>query len=192
MAYTSWRTTEDWRILENDDISGKSQNFIELLPSTQFFPRNENLVSTSQNLEFVSNANDCLWKQFLASYSSQTPSYLICLTICRNSWHSFNLKLEQLIYKKALKFVSVDNYFPDLFIEVQIWHWKPFKFGLGRFSRKIKQIPSKIWLFLTGKAVNKDIKIKRKFCRNHVRNILRLFDGWANFLLTTSETKRDY
>ena len=174
MAYTSWRTTEDWSILESDEISGKSQNFIELLPSAQS-SRNENLVSTSKNLEFVSNVNDCLWKQFLASYSSQTPSYLICLTICRNSWHSFNLKLEQLIYKKALKFVSVDNYFPDLFTEVQIWHWKPFKFGQGRFSRKIKQIPSKIWLFLTGKAVNKDIKIKRKFCRQSCSKYFETF-----------------
>ena len=26
---------------------------------------------------------------------------------------------------------------------------------------------------------------------NHVHNILRLFDGWANFPFTTSETKRD-
>ena len=27
---------------------------------------------------------------------------------------------------------------------------------------------------------------------NHVHNILRPFDGWANFPFTTSETKRDY
>ena len=27
---------------------------------------------------------------------------------------------------------------------------------------------------------------------NHVDNILRLFDGWANFYFTTSQTKRDY
>ena len=27
---------------------------------------------------------------------------------------------------------------------------------------------------------------------NHVDNILRLFDGWANFCFTTSQTKRDY
>ena len=26
----------------------------------------------------------------------------------------------------------------------------------------------------------------------HVHNILRLFDGWANFLFATSETKHDY
>ena len=52
--------------------------------------------------------------------------------------YSFNLKLEQLIFKKALKFVLLDNYFPDLFTEVQIWHWKPFKFGLWRSFKKIK------------------------------------------------------
>ena len=27
---------------------------------------------------------------------------------------------------------------------------------------------------------------------NHVHNILGLFDGWANFPFTTSETKHDY
>ena len=27
---------------------------------------------------------------------------------------------------------------------------------------------------------------------NHVHNILRLFDSWANFPFTTSETKRAY
>ena len=27
---------------------------------------------------------------------------------------------------------------------------------------------------------------------NHVHNILRLFDGWANYCFNKSETKRDY
>ena len=35
-------------------------------------------------------------------------------------------------------FFLLDNYFPDLFTEVQILYWKPFKFGLGRFFRKLK------------------------------------------------------
>ena len=81
--------------------------------------------------------NDGLWKHILASESPQTPSNLICLTIfvILGPWHSFNLKLEQLICKKALKFVLLDNYFPDLFTEVQIWYLKPFNFGLGRFFK---------------------------------------------------------
>ena len=51
---------------------------------------------------------------------------------------TFNLKLEQLICKKVLKVVLLDNYFPDLFSNVQIWYWKPFKFGEGAFFKEIK------------------------------------------------------
>ena len=42
----------DWRlrILRNQDISGKSQTFIELLPNAYSLSRNENFVSTSKNL----------------------------------------------------------------------------------------------------------------------------------------------
>ena len=32
-------------------------------------------------------------------------------------------------------------------------------------------------------------KAKENFEDNHVHNILRLFNGWANFPFTTSETK---
>ena len=49
----------------------------------------------------------------------------------------------------------------------------------------------KVWLFLTIKAVNKDIKCKKNG-ENHVHNILRIVDVWVNFPFTTSETKRDY
>ena len=52
-----------------------------------------------------------------------------------------------------------------IFTEVQIWYWKTFEFGLRRSFRKIKQIPAKMGLFLTIGTVNKDIKCKRKFCR---------------------------
>ena len=60
---------------------------------------------------------------------------LIYLTISVNLKHltHFNLKLEHLICKKALNFVLLDNDFPDLFTEVQIWYWKPSKFALWRF-----------------------------------------------------------
>ena len=45
---------------------------------------------------------------------------------------------------------------------------------------------------LTNLAVNKGIKIERKFGDNHFRNILRLFDILQNFSFTTSETMRNY
>ena len=45
-----------------------------------------------------------------------------------------------------------------------MWYWKLLKFGLGRFSIIIRKNPGKKY-FLTIKAVNKDIKAKRKFYR---------------------------
>ena len=38
--------------------------------------------------------------------------------------------------KKALKFALLHNYFPGLFTEAQIWHCKPYKFGIGRFLKE--------------------------------------------------------
>ena len=38
----------------------------------------------------------------------------------------------------------------------------------------------------------KTYKAKENFADNQVQNILRIFDGWANFPFTTTETKRDY
>ena len=35
---------------------------------------------------------------------------------------SFNLELDQLISKEALKFVLLKKYFPKLFTEVQTWY----------------------------------------------------------------------
>ena len=52
-----------------------------------------------------------------------------------DGWANFpwiSLNLEQLIWKKALKFVFFDSHFPDLFTEVQIWYWKPIKFDVER------------------------------------------------------------
>ena len=46
--------------------------------------------------------------------------------------------LEQVRYKKVLKFVLLDNYFSVLSNDVRIWYWKTFKFGIGRFFRKAK------------------------------------------------------
>ena len=64
-----------------------------------------------------------------------------------------------------LNFVTLYNYFLEFLTEVQIWYGKILKFGLGRLFGKIKQIPAKMPLFLATEAINKDIKNKRKFCR---------------------------
>ena len=37
-----------------------------------------------------------------------------------------------------LYFVLLDNYFSDIFTEVEIWYRKIFKLGPGRFFKKIK------------------------------------------------------
>ena len=66
--------------------------------------------------------NYCLWKQLFASKSSQIISKLTCLTIfvTLRIFTQFYSKIRATIYKKALKFVLLDNYFSDLFTEVQI------------------------------------------------------------------------
>ena len=51
----------------------------------------------------------------------------LSIFVTQSLWHSFNLKLEELVYKKALKFIFPYNYFPDLFIEFQIWYSIPFQ-----------------------------------------------------------------
>ena len=45
--------------------------------------------------------------------------------------------------KKVLKLALLYIYFPDLFTEVPVWYWKPSKFGLGCYFRKIKHITKK-------------------------------------------------
>ena len=98
--------------------------------------------------------NDCFFLQ--TRHRPDQISYL--WQYLYGFWHSFDLKLEELICKKVLKLVLVDNYFPYPFCPVQIWHWKLFKFALWHSFRKIKLIPAKIWLFSTTEAINNDIK----------------------------------
>ena len=57
------------------------------------------------------------------------------------------------------------------------------------FAGHLKEIFIK---FFEVSAVNICIKVKKMFITNHVHNILRVFDGLANFPFTTSETKCDY
>ena len=67
---------------------------------------------------------DCLWKHFFNSNSPQTLSKLISLTllVIVRPFSLFNLKLEQLSFKKRQKFALLDNCFTDLFTEVEIWY----------------------------------------------------------------------
>ena len=68
--------------------------------------------------------------------------------------------------QKTAKFVLLVNYFCAHFTVVQTCYWKPFKFGLGCFIRKIKnKILAKLRLFLTIGTVTKDTKSKRRFYR---------------------------
>ena len=55
---------------------------------------------------------------------SQVPSNLIFLTILvtLRPLIQFNIKLKQLSCKKIQKITLLDNYFADLFSEVQIWY----------------------------------------------------------------------
>ena len=77
---------------------------------------------------------------FFVSNSPQTPSNLISLIILvtLTSLTFFNLKLEQIIFKKAIRFVWFNNYFADVFIEFQLSYWKPSKFGREGFFKKGK------------------------------------------------------
>ena len=100
----------------------------------------------SQETESLSNIffHDCLWKQLFGSNSSQSSSNLILWTnlVTMRFFTQFQLKLEQLSCKKVLNFILLDNYFADLFTEIQIRYPKTFKFGPGRFlERKSKFQP---------------------------------------------------
>ena len=72
----------------------------------------------------------------------------------------FQFTIRQLSCEKMLTFDVLDNYFSDLFTEVQIRYQKTFKFNPRHlFERQSK------FNFLTIEAVNKNTKSKRKFCR---------------------------
>ena len=135
------------------------------------------LIHTKAKVCLKYFVNYCLWKQFLASNSLQNSSNLICLTIfvTLNLWHSFNLRLQQIICKEALKFVLLDNNFPGVFSEAKVWYWKPFKFGLGRILLKDKVNSSQNWLLLKIKAGNKDIKSTTKFFKISCSKYFEIF-----------------
>ena len=53
-----------------------------------------------------------------------------------SNYEAFRTVSEQLSYEKVLNFVLLDNYFTDLFTDVQIRYRKTFKFGPERFSER--------------------------------------------------------
>ena len=69
-----------------------------------------------------------------------------------------------------LGFISLDNYFADLFTGVQIWYWNPFKFDRGHCFINIQWTPAKIWQFLRLKTLIKIQNAKETFLDNHVHN----------------------
>ena len=85
--------------------------------------------------------HNCLWKQFFACNLPQSLSNFLDNFGNYGAFHTVSLKLEQQSYEKVLNFALLDNYFTDLFTEVQIRYRKTFKFGPGCFffSPKVKR-----------------------------------------------------
>ena len=114
-------------------------------------------------------AHGCLWKQFFAFNVSHVPSNLICLRVFVALWlrslTKFSSKIRATKLQKSAEICLTWIYFSDISLRsksgcarFQIWSWT-------FFFRKIKQIPAKLWLFLTIGTVNKNIKCRRKSCR---------------------------
>ena len=94
-----------------------------------------------------------LWKRFFPYDSPQAP--LTTLT-------QLLTKIGATKFKK--EFVFLDNYFSKLFMNVYIWYWKTFSFGLGHFFRKMRCFSAKIWLLLIFSKDNKNwVKFYRQW-----------------------------
>ena len=143
---------------------------------------NRNFVSTSKKLLKNRNWTFPVVRHF--TWKLESAANTLCMIVSKNNFlfltcpwpFKFNLfgkivpSLRPLTQfwatnrannlKKALKFILLDNYFLDLFAEVQISFWLFFKFSIRRFFREKSKIPCKILQFLTFKAGNKDIKTK--------------------------------
>ena len=123
-------------------------------------------------LELVSNI---LWlivsgNLFFYSNSPQTPSNLIALIFL------VTLTSSPLFYSKVRDIKSQKN--PIIYLTwellVQFFHWgwnvvlKGIQVCFRTFFKKAKKTIAYILLFLTNLVGNKNIKIKRKFCRESV------------------------
>ena len=91
------------------------------------------------------------------------------------TFRKFEDKIRTINLQKFPKFDLPDNYISNLFTEVQIWCWKTFKFGLGCVFRNINWTPSKKWLSLIIRAVNRDKRSKTNFAENHDQNVFWKF-----------------
>ena len=133
---------------------------MEVKPSAQSSSQKENFVNTSKSLvenrnwtfsivhyftwklNFFSNILSVIVsaKRFFPSILPEVLSNLISLTILVTLKYltEFQRQIRVTNFWKVLQFALHDNYFFDLFIEVQIWYCKTFKFGLGHCFRKIK------------------------------------------------------
>ena len=88
-------------------------------------------------------------RKFLKTVSGNSFLLLTCLEPLQTYFYwttlvtmrlftQFQFKTRALSSEKMLNFVLLHNYFTYLFTEVQIRYRKAFKFGPGRFFRKIK------------------------------------------------------
>ena len=102
-----------------------------------------------------------LWKRFFPYDSPQTPLRTLAQLLT---------KIGATKFKK--EFVFLDNYFSELFMNVYIWYWKTFSFGLGHFFRKMRCFSAKIWLLL---LFSKDNKSQVKFYRQWKSNFFETF-----------------
>ena len=77
---------------------------------------------------------------FLILTCSRPLQTSFCWQCCQllGLWHYFNLKVEQLSWKKWLKFALLGNFFSDLFKELQISYKKWFQVSFIAFFKKIK------------------------------------------------------
>ena len=102
-----------------------------------------------------------LWKRFFPYDSPQAPLRTLTQLLT---------KIGATKFKK--EFVFLDNYFSELFMNVYIWYWKTFSFGLGHFFRKMRCFSAKIWLLL---LFSKDNKSQVKFYRQWGSNFFETF-----------------
>ena len=128
--------------------SPQTQNFLDtsrkLLKKYKLKFSRTGLFPMKTRVCLINFVHDCLWKQFFASYSPQPPLNLILWTILvtMRLFTQFHFKIAKLqkscnlSCKKVLNFVLLDNYFTDLFTEVQIQYRKTFKFGPERFLER--------------------------------------------------------
>ena len=112
----------------------------------------------------------CLWKLFFDSNSPQTPSNLISVTFLVTlrpfTWFSSNVR--------AIKWPESPKPCLTWWLLFRSFHWgwnlilKELRVCFRTFFRKIEKIVTKIWQFLTNLTANRNIKSKRKFCRQSV------------------------